>query len=29
MDEARALLEGADRSHGHLIVDEAQDLTPM
>jgi DNA helicase IV len=29
LDEARALLEGADRPHGHLIVDEAQDLTPM
>jgi hypothetical protein len=29
IDEARALLEGADRPHGHLIVDEAQDLTPM
>jgi DNA helicase IV len=29
LDEARALLEGADRPRGHLIVDEAQDLTPM
>jgi DNA helicase IV len=29
LDEARALLEGAERPHGHLIVDEAQDLTPM
>jgi DNA helicase IV len=29
VDEARALLEGAGRPHGHLIVDEAQDLTPM
>jgi DNA helicase IV len=29
LDEARALLEGPDRPHGHLIVDEAQDLTPM
>jgi DNA helicase IV len=29
IDEARALLEGPDRPHGHLIVDEAQDLTPM
>jgi DNA helicase IV len=29
LDEARALLEGAGRPHGHLIVDEAQDLTPM
>jgi DNA helicase IV len=29
LDEARALLEGVDRPHGHLIVDEAQDLTPM
>src|SRR5262249_56910357 len=29
VDEARALLEGPDRPHGHLIVDEAQDLTPM
>jgi DNA helicase IV len=29
LDEARALLEEPDRPHGHLIVDEAQDLTPM
>ena len=29
LDEARALLDGPDRAHGHLIVDEAQDLTPM
>jgi DNA helicase IV len=29
LDEARALLEGPDRPHGHLIADEAQDLTPM
>ena len=29
LDEARALLDGPDRARGHLIVDEAQDLTPM
>jgi UvrD/REP helicase N-terminal domain len=29
LDEAHALLEGAGRPHGHVIVDEAQDLTPM
>ena len=29
LDEARALLEGPDAARGHLIVDEAQDLTPM
>ncbi len=29
IDEARALLDGPDRARGHLIVDEAQDLTPM
>ncbi len=29
VDEARALLDGPERPHGHLIVDEAQDLTPM
>ena len=29
LDEARALLEGPGRPHGHLIVDEVQDLTPM
>ena len=29
LDEARALLDGPDRAHGHVIVDEAQDLTPM
>ena len=29
IDEARALLHGAPASYGHVIVDEAQDLTPM
>jgi DNA helicase IV len=29
LDEARALLEGPGPARGHLIVDEAQDLTPM
>jgi DNA helicase IV len=29
LDEARALIEGPGRVRGHLIVDEAQDLTPM
>jgi DNA helicase IV len=29
VDEARALLAEAPRSFGHVIVDEAQDLTPM
>jgi DNA helicase IV len=29
LDEARALLVGAPRSFGHVIVDEAQDLSPM
>jgi DNA helicase IV len=29
IDEARALLEGTPQQHGHVIVDEAQDLTPM
>ncbi len=29
LDEARALLFGAPRSYGHVIVDEAQDLSPM
>jgi DNA helicase IV len=29
VDEARALLDGPPRQHGHVIVDEAQDLTPM
>jgi DNA helicase IV len=29
LDEAHALLDGPDRPHGHVIVDEAQDLTPM
>jgi DNA helicase IV len=29
LDEVRALLDGGERPHGHLIVDEAQDLTPM
>ncbi len=29
IDEARTLLEGPPRRFGHVIVDEAQDLTPM
>ena len=29
LDEALALLEGPPPRHGHVIVDEAQDLTPM
>ena len=29
LDEARAILTGVDVRYGHVIVDEAQDLTPM
>jgi DNA helicase IV len=29
LDEARALLTGAPRRYGHVVVDEAQDLSPM
>ena len=29
LDEARAVLHGAPQRYGHVIVDEAQDLTPM
>jgi DNA helicase IV len=29
LDEARTLLAGAPRAYGHVIVDEAQDLSPM
>jgi DNA helicase IV len=29
LDEARTLLAGSPRSYGHVIVDEAQDLSPM
>ena len=29
LDEARALVLGAPKSYGHVILDEAQDLTPM
>ena len=29
LDEARALIAGAPRAYGHVIVDEAQDLSPM
>lgn len=29
VDEARALLEGQGRTYGHVVVDEAQDLSPM
>ena len=29
LDEARTLLRGVETRYGHVIVDEAQDLTPM
>ncbi|MGH9223569.1 MAG: HelD family protein [Acidimicrobiales bacterium] len=29
VDEARELIEGGGRTYGHVVVDEAQDLTPM
>jgi DNA helicase IV len=29
LDEARILVEGPPRAYGHVIVDEAQDLSPM
>jgi len=29
LDEARALLDAPPRAYGHVIVDEAQDLSPM
>jgi DNA helicase IV len=29
LDEAHTLLDGAPRTYGHVIVDEAQDLSPM
>lgn len=29
LDEARALLAGPPRRYGHVVVDEAQDLSPM
>jgi DNA helicase IV len=29
LDEARTLVQGPPRAFGHVIVDEAQDLTPM
>jgi DNA helicase IV len=29
LDEARALVAGPPKAYGHVIVDEAQDLTPM
>jgi DNA helicase IV len=29
LDEARVLIDGPPRTYGHVIVDEAQDLSPM
>lgn len=29
LDEARSVLSGAPRRYGHVVVDEAQDLSPM
>jgi DNA helicase IV len=29
LDEAESLINGQTRSYGHVVVDEAQDLTPM
>ena len=29
VDEAQALIHGAGRTYGHVVVDEAQDLSPM
>jgi DNA helicase IV len=29
LDEAQALIHGAGRTYGHIVVDEAQDLSPM
>jgi len=29
LDEAQALIHGAGRTYGHVVVDEAQDLSPM
>ena len=29
VDEARDLIEGGTRTYGHVVLDEAQDLTPM
>lgn len=29
LDEAHALIEGAPERYGHIVVDEAQDLSPM
>jgi DNA helicase IV len=29
VDEAQALIHGRGRAYGHVVVDEAQDLTPM